>query len=272
MQSWCIRPYQSRVATYVQGLPSDHQSTESATIALKCGRVPLFVDPQHQAEAWLRCKEGSRGLRVVPASQPSAARSVAHCARMGMPCLVTNVVTSIDPALTPLCALADSSAALSPRVSPLSKSKDGVTGGVTGGADAAFLGLPSPQTVRIGGVDTAVAPGFALYLTTEHPAQSIAPMTAMLVSVVEFSVSRGALEEQLLAAVVRHERPAVEAQRESLEQSCAIDLRTLHDLEEQTLQLLQARPSNSTRVRRTRAPVSAGTITSTVCVHACVRA
>eukprot|EP00892_Ulva_mutabilis_P004502 jgi/Ulvmu1/2423/UM134_0004.1 len=225
----------------LQGLPSDGQSTESATIALKCGRVPLFIDPQHQAEAWLRCKEGSRGLRIVPAAQPSALRSVAHCARMGMPCLVTGVATSIDPALASLCALADSPAArVRATFASAHKSRDG------GAAvqEPPFLGLAAPQTVWIGSVDVTVAPGFALYLTTERAAAEVAPATAMLVAVVEFGVSRSALEEQLLAAVVRHEMPSMEAQHESLEQSCAIDLRTLHDHEEQTLQLLQGSSGN----------------------------
>lgn len=221
----------------MQGLPSDKQSTDSATIAMRCGRVPLFIDPQHQAEAWLRQKEAARAIRVVPAAQPSAIRTVAHCARMGMPCLLTGIASAIDPALVPLCALADSPG---PRTrSEVSPRKPRDSASAAGEVAAGFLGLTTAATVRIGGSDVSVAAGFALYLATEQPAEWIAPATAMCVAVVEFGLSRGALEEQLLAAVVRHERPALEAQSEALDHSTAVDLKALHDHEEQTLHLLQ---------------------------------
>lgn len=228
----------------MQGLPSDEQSSDSAIIAMHCGRVPLFIDPQRQAEAWLRHKEAARGLRVVSASQPSAVRTVAHCARMGMPCLVTDVAPGLDPALAPLCALADSAVSLEGRKHHT--------------ADA-------PVTVRIGGSDVRVAAGFSLYLATDRAAEEITPATAMLVAVVEFGVSRGALEEQLLAAVVRHERPSLEAQREALEQSTARDMKALHEHEEQTLHLLQVRrccrPTAMKLCTRSRVPMHG--------VHAC---
>lgn len=229
----------------MQGLPSDEQSSDSAIIAMHCGRVPLFIDPQRQAEAWLRHKEAARGLRVVSASQPSAVRTVAHCARMGMPCLVTDVAPGLDPALAPLCALADSAVSLEGRKHHT--------------ADA-------PVTVRIGGSDVRVAAGFSLYLATDRAAEEITPTTAMLVAVVEFGVSRGALEEQLLAAVVRHERPSLEAQREALEQSTARDMKALHEHEEQTLHLLQVRrccrPTAMKLCTRSRVPMHG--------VHACM--
>lgn len=144
----------------MQGRPSDNQSTDSAPIAMRCGRVHLFVDPQRQAEAWLRHKEAAHGLRVVPAAQPSAIRTVAHCARMGMPCLVTGVDFAINPALAPLCALADSPSPRARACTSPRKSRDAAD------APVGFLGLAAPLAVRIGGSDVSVAAGFALYLAS----------------------------------------------------------------------------------------------------------
>lgn len=223
---------------------------------MRCGRVPLFIDPERQAEAWLRHKDGAQGLRVVAAGQPATARAVAHCARMGMPCLVTGVSGTIDAPLMPLCALADApdlgmhavhavnSFESSGAARARGQQKDGGANPSNDSKEATrqlpgFLGAEGAVTVRIGGADVSVAPGFALYLAAEQPVAMLAPAAAMLVAPVEFGVSRAALEEQLLAAVVRHERPSLEAQRDALEHSTAVDLKALHDNEEQTLHLLQ---------------------------------
>ena len=58
------------------------------------------------------------------------------------------------------------------------------------------------------------------------------------VTIINFSVTKSGLEDQLLADVVRLERPDLESQRMTLMQQISDDKQTLQDLEDKILKLL----------------------------------
>lgn len=49
----------------IQGLPSDAFSVENAIIQSKTRRWPLFIDPQGQANKWLRMMGKERGIKIM---------------------------------------------------------------------------------------------------------------------------------------------------------------------------------------------------------------
>ena len=47
------------------GLPSDKVSTENGILATKGSRWPLFIDPQQQANKWIKTLEKDNELLIV---------------------------------------------------------------------------------------------------------------------------------------------------------------------------------------------------------------
>jgi dynein heavy chain len=70
--------------------------------------------------------------------------------------------------------------------------------------------------VRLGAEDVEVANGFKLYLQTKLINPHYKPETAAQCTIVNFIVTEGGLEDQLLAMVVRVEKPELEATKEQL--------------------------------------------------------
>jgi hypothetical protein len=60
----------------VQGLPADSFSTENGVIVTRGRRWPLMIDPQGQANKWVKNMEGSRGLKVVNLQMTDIIRQV----------------------------------------------------------------------------------------------------------------------------------------------------------------------------------------------------
>lgn len=84
------------------GLPADDVSVDNGILVSKGKRWPLMIDPQGQANAWVRNMEGRAGLKLVKLSQANFLRLIEGAVRLGQPVLVEDVGETIDPALEPL--------------------------------------------------------------------------------------------------------------------------------------------------------------------------
>lgn len=84
------------------GLPADDVSVDNGILVTRSKRWPLMIDPQGQANAWLRNMEGRAGLKLVQLSQPNFLRLIEGAVRLGQPVLIEDVGETIDPALEPL--------------------------------------------------------------------------------------------------------------------------------------------------------------------------
>jgi dynein heavy chain len=69
----------------IAGLPTDTVSVENAIIISKARRWPLMVDPQGQANKWIKAKEAAAGLEVMKTSDKDLLRSLENCIRFGRP-------------------------------------------------------------------------------------------------------------------------------------------------------------------------------------------
>lgn len=72
----------------IQGLPSDSFSTENGVMVTQGSRWPLMIDPQGQANKWIKNMEGSNGLRVLNLSMSDMARSIENAIQFGQPVLL----------------------------------------------------------------------------------------------------------------------------------------------------------------------------------------
>jgi dynein heavy chain len=84
------------------GLPKDQCSTDNALIVSNSRRWPLMIDPQGQANKWVKNMEKESGLAVVKLSDADFLRRLENAIQFGKPVLLENVGEELDPALEPL--------------------------------------------------------------------------------------------------------------------------------------------------------------------------
>ncbi|KAL5020432.1 hypothetical protein ScPMuIL_003324 [Solemya velum] len=82
-----------------ESLPKDQVSTENAILVTRGHRWPLMIDPQEQANRWVRMREGKNGLKVIKLTDGHFLRTLENCIRIGMPVLCEDIGENLDPAL-----------------------------------------------------------------------------------------------------------------------------------------------------------------------------
>ena len=196
------------------GLPVDDYSTENGILATKGKRWPLCIDPQGQANKWIRALESSaRQLAVARPGEKNLLRSLEVSVRSGGAVLLEDVGEALDPSLETVLA-------------------------------QAVYHDQGRTLLKVG--DTAVDfnDAFRLYITTKLPNPHYLPEVCIKVTLINFTVTLSGLEDQLLGLVVREERPQLEQQKDELIVALANDAKLLNDLEEQILRLLSASEGN----------------------------
>lgn len=190
------------------GLPSDAVSTENAIILHNSHSWPLLIDPQGQANTWIRNMHRNDNLQVCKASDEKFMRTIENSIRLGFPCLLENVGNSLDAALEPV----------------LQKN--------------IFL-IGSTPHVRIGDSAIPYDHNFKLYMTTKLPNPSYTPETVVTVSLLNFFITPSGLEDQLLGKTVEKERADLEQEKQKLTRDNASKNKELKELQDNILQMLE---------------------------------
>lgn len=87
----------------VAGLPNDTFSIENGIIVANARRWPLMIDPQGQANKWIRNLEKTANLQVIKLSEGGEfLRVLENAIQFGLPVLLENVGEELDPSLEPL--------------------------------------------------------------------------------------------------------------------------------------------------------------------------
>ncbi|KAF1380471.1 hypothetical protein PFLUV_G00164080 [Perca fluviatilis] len=191
----------------IQGLPSDAFSTENGVIVTRGNRWPLMVDPQGQSLKWIKNMEMKRGLKVIDFQMPDYLRVLENAIQFGNPVLLQNVQEELDPSLNPI----------------LNKSLTRIGGRLL---------------LKLGDKELEYNPEFRFYITTKLSNPHYTPEISTKTTIVNFAVKEQGLEAQLLGIVVRKERPELEEQKDSLVISIASGKRSLQELEDEILRLL----------------------------------
>ncbi|KAM7371234.1 hypothetical protein PAMP_010722 [Pampus punctatissimus] len=195
-----------------EGLPADRMSTENATILTSCQRWPLMVDPQLQGIKWIKNKYGEnlRVIRIGQRGQTLEEKSlllvfqryldaIERALAEGDVVLIENLEETLDPVLGPLL-----------------------------GRETIKKG----RYIKIGDKECEYNPSFRLILHTKLASPHYQPELQAQCTLINFTVTRDGLEDQLLAAVVSMERPDLEQLKSDLtkqQNGFKITLKTLED-------------------------------------------
>ena len=197
----------------VEALPTDDLSVQNGILVTRAKRWPLMIDPQEQANKWVKNMEARNGLRTMKLSDGNFLRTLEGAIRIGSPVICEDLGEQVDPSLEPVLL------------------KAVVTQG-------------GRQVLRLGETDVDYDENFRFYMTSKLPNPHYLPELCIKVTLINFTVTIGGLEDQLLGDVVAQERPDLEQTKNKLVISMASDAKQLKDLEDKTLHLLQSSEGN----------------------------
>nr|AML30860.1 axonemal inner arm dynein heavy chain 4 [Marsilea vestita] len=198
----------------ISGLPNDSFSTDNGIIVANSRRWPLLIDPEGQANKWIRNMERERNLQIIKLSGGGEyMRTLENAIQFGLPVLLENVGEELDPSLEPLL------------LKQVFKS-----GGMT--------------CIRLGDATIEYNSDFRFYITTKLRNPHYLPETSVKVTLLNFMITREGLSDQLLGVVVARERPDLEQQKNELVVQSAENKRRLKELEDQILQVLSTSEGN----------------------------
>jgi dynein heavy chain 1, cytosolic len=163
------------------GLPGDELTCQNAILLDKFHRFPLIIDPSGQAINFILRKYAVDRIAQTSFLDSSFVKTLGSAIRFGTPLLVQDV-DNVDPILNPV----------------LNKELQ-KTGGRT--------------LIRLGSEDIDYSPKFVIFLVTRNPFAKFSPDLSSRVTLVNFTITPESLESQALAAILRSERPDVEARR-----------------------------------------------------------
>nr|XP_057916965.1 dynein heavy chain 9, axonemal [Doryrhamphus excisus] len=181
-----------------EGLPSDRMSTENAAILSSCQRWPLMVDPQLQGIKWIKNKYGEQ-LHIIRIGQRGYLDAIERALLQGHVVLIENLEENLDPVLGPLL-----------------------------GRETIKKG----RYIKIGDKECEYNHTFRLILHTKLANPHYQPELQAQCTLIDFTVTRDGLEDQLLATVVSMERPDLEELKSNLtkqQNGFTINLKTLED-------------------------------------------
>ncbi|XP_052080869.1 dynein axonemal heavy chain 7-like isoform X1 [Mytilus californianus] len=195
------------------GLPTDNFSVENGIILSNARRWPLMIDPQGQANKWIKNMEKANNLHVVKLSDSDFVRTLENCIQFGTPVLMENLGEELDPLLEPLLLK--------------QTFKQG-----------------GSMCIRLGDSTIEYSQDFKFYMTTKLRNPHYLPETSVKVTLLNFMITPEGLQDQLLGIVVARERPELEEEKNALILQGAENKRQLKEIEDKILEVLSSSEGN----------------------------
>uniref|UniRef100_H2Z3M6 Dynein axonemal heavy chain 7 n=1 Tax=Ciona savignyi TaxID=51511 RepID=H2Z3M6_CIOSA len=202
----------------IAGLPTDQFSVDNGVIVDNSRRWPLMIDPQGQANKWVKNSEKENKLSVIKLTNTDYMRVMENSIQFGTPVLLENVAEELDPSLEPLL------------LKQTFKQGEGFSCGVL--------------CIRLGENVIEYSSDFRFYITTKLRNPHYMPELATKVSLLNFMITPEGLEDQLLGIVVAKERPELEEERNVLILQSASNKKQLKEIEDKILYTLSSSEGN----------------------------
>jgi dynein heavy chain len=167
----------------LEGLPPDELSVQNGIMVTRSSRYPLMIDPQGQAIHWIRTREPileSHGC-IFTLANPNLRDALKMPLSEGFPVLIESIENEVDPMLDPL---------LEKQITVKGRSK----------------------TIKLADQDLDWDDKFRLYMTSRLPNPHFSPELAAKTTIIDFTVTQGGLEQQLLGRLIGMEQKSLEDQ------------------------------------------------------------
>ncbi|BFI29560.1 dynein axonemal heavy chain [Marchantia polymorpha subsp. ruderalis] len=198
-------PVQVR-AWNIAGLPKDSSSVDNGAIVSNCRRWPLMIDPQGQANKWVKNMEGEK-LVICKLADTDFLRKLENAIQFGKSVLLENIGTELDAVLEPV----------------LLRSTFKHSGSIC---------------IKLGDNILEYHNKFRLYITTKLRNPHYSPEISAKVTLLNFMITTEGLIDQLLGIAVAKERPELEEQKNQLIIQGAKNKQQLKEIEDKTLEVL----------------------------------
>jgi len=196
----------------VNGLPNDGLSVENGIILANARRWPLMIDPQRQANKYIKTYGKSvsdGGLSVCKPSDAGLLQKVELGIQFGKWVLLENIGEQLDAALEP--------------VLQQQKIRDG-----------------SSFVIKLGDKVVTYDLNFRFFLTTTLSNPHYSPEVSVKVTLLNFAITPEGLQDQMLGIVVLKEQPEMEEKKQLLTKNNASMNKQLKQIEDDILRLLSA--------------------------------
>eukprot|EP00112_Aurelia_sp_Birch-Aquarium-sp1_P020988 Seg5537.1 transcript_id=Seg5537.1/GoldUCD/mRNA.D3Y31 product="Dynein heavy chain 3 axonemal" protein_id=Seg5537.1/GoldUCD/D3Y31 len=197
----------------IAGLPVDSFSVDNGIIVGNTRRWPLMIDPQGQANKWVKNLEKKNRLNVIKLSDANYARTLENAIQFGTPVLLENVAEELDPLLEPLLLKQTFKQA-----------------GV--------------EYIKLGENIIEYSSDFRFYITTRLRNPHYLPEVSVKVTVLNFMITPLGLEDQLLGIVAAKEKPELEEKKNQLIVESAANKKQLKEIEDKILEVLSTSEGN----------------------------
>jgi dynein heavy chain len=200
----------------LEGLPSDDLSVQNGIMVTRSSRYPLMVDPQGQANRWIKTREAER-IEKAPKNTVTtlAAKNLKDQLEFtmgeGLCLLIENVENELDPLLDPVL-------------------------------EKAIIKKGKNLYINVSDQNMDYNWKFCLYMTSRLPNPHFSPELSAKCTVIDFTVTLKGLEQQLLGRVIGMEMRSLEETMAALLEEITNNVKTLQLLDKQLLDRL----SNST--------------------------
>lgn len=195
------------------GLPTDSYSIDNGIIIKNARRWALMIDPQGQANKWIKNMEKHNNLAIIRLNQTDYARTLENAIQFGLPVLLENIGEELDAILEPVLAQQTFK---------------------QGGA----------LCLKLGDAVVEYSTKFKFYITTKLRNPHYLPEVAVKVTLVNFMITTVGLEDQLLGIVVAQERPDLETEKNQMIVKSADNKRLLKEIEDKILEVLSSSEGN----------------------------
>jgi dynein heavy chain len=195
------------------GLPSDSFSTENGIIVDMAKRWPLMIDPQGQANIWVRNLEAEAELVVIKLTDADYLRQMELSLQFGKPVLLENIGEELDSALEPVL------------LKQVFKK-----GGV--------------MMIKLGEALVEYSDQFRFYMTTTMRNPHYLPEVSVKVTLLNFMITPTGLQEQMLGIVVAKEKPELQEEKDRLILESAANKKQLKEIEDKILHVLSSSKGN----------------------------
>ena len=194
----------------IDGLPADSFSVENGIIMDITKRWPLMIDPQGQANRFIKLSRAKAQIKAVKASDSvkKIQQTLEMAIRLGQPVLLENVLETLDPFLDPVLA------------------------------NQTYKDQSGSLVIKLGENIIPYHTDFNFSLTTVIPNPHYAPEVSVKVAMLNFAITQDGLEDQLLVSTVETERPDLAEKKAQIIIQNAENKRKLQELQDEILYML----------------------------------